>query len=46
MLIDAKALLSLIGSEMDYQEDKLSSQFVFNNPNVKETCGCGQSFMT
>ncbi|ORX94449.1 hypothetical protein K493DRAFT_221243, partial [Basidiobolus meristosporus CBS 931.73] len=31
--------------EMDYIEDKLSSQFVFHNPNIKETCGCGQSFM-
>ncbi|ORX81305.1 hypothetical protein K493DRAFT_320698 [Basidiobolus meristosporus CBS 931.73] len=45
VLIDSKALLSIIGSEMDYVEDKLSSQFVFNNPNVKEACGCGQSFM-
>jgi iron-sulfur cluster assembly protein len=46
ILIDSKALFSLIGSEMDFVEDKLSSQFVFNNPNVKEMCGCGQSFMT
>ncbi|OAJ40513.1 hypothetical protein BDEG_24236 [Batrachochytrium dendrobatidis JEL423] len=46
VLIDSKALFSLIGSEMDYVEDKLSAQFVFNNPNVKEMCGCGQSFMT
>ncbi|ORX76438.1 hypothetical protein K493DRAFT_251827 [Basidiobolus meristosporus CBS 931.73] len=45
VLIDSKALLSIIGSEMDYVEDKLSSQFVFHNPNVKEACGCGQSFM-
>ncbi|KXN73996.1 hypothetical protein CONCODRAFT_55062 [Conidiobolus coronatus NRRL 28638] len=43
--IDSKALLSIIGSEMDYIEDKLSSQFVFYNPNIKEACGCGQSFM-
>ncbi|TPX30497.1 hypothetical protein SmJEL517_g05955 [Synchytrium microbalum] len=46
VLIDSKALFSLVGSEMDYIEDKLSSQFVFHNPNVKEMCGCGQSFMT
>ncbi|KAI8813771.1 hypothetical protein BJ742DRAFT_746659 [Cladochytrium replicatum] len=46
MLVDSKALFSLIGSEMDFVEDKLSSQFVFHNPNVKEMCGCGQSFMT
>ncbi|TPX42579.1 hypothetical protein SeMB42_g04675 [Synchytrium endobioticum] len=46
VLIDSKALFSLVGSEMDYVEDKLSSQFVFHNPNVKEMCGCGMSFMT
>ncbi|KAF9093066.1 Iron-sulfur assembly protein 1 [Mortierella sp. GBA35] len=46
VLVDNKALLSVLGSEMDYVEDKLSAQFVFNNPNVKESCGCGQSFMT
>ncbi|KAJ3363342.1 hypothetical protein GGF32_004336 [Allomyces javanicus] len=45
ILIDSKALLSILGSEMDYVEDKLSAQFVFYNPNVKEACGCGQSFM-
>jgi iron-sulfur cluster assembly protein len=45
VLVDSKALFSLIGSEMDYQEDVLNSQFVFLNPNVKEMCGCGQSFM-
>jgi iron-sulfur cluster assembly accessory protein len=45
VLVDSKALFSIIGSEMDFVEDKLSSQFVFTNPNVKETCGCGQSFM-
>ncbi|KAJ9052225.1 Iron-sulfur assembly protein 1 [Entomophthora muscae] len=45
ILVDSKALLSIIGSEMDFVEDKLSSQFVFYNPNIKEACGCGQSFM-
>lgn len=46
VIIDSKALLSIIGSEIDYVEDQLASQFVFINPNVKETCGCGESFMT
>ncbi|KAK2735203.1 Iron-sulfur assembly protein 1 [Myotisia sp. PD_48] len=45
VLIDSKALFSIIGSEMDWQEDKLSSRFVFNNPNIKDECGCGESFM-
>ncbi|KAJ3110781.1 Iron-sulfur assembly protein 1 [Physocladia obscura] len=45
VLIDSKALFSLIGSEMDFIQDELSSKFVFNNPNVKEMCGCGESFM-
>jgi iron-sulfur cluster assembly 1 len=45
MLIDGKALFTLLGSQMDYTEDKLSSGFVFHNPNIKETCGCGMSFI-
>lgn len=44
VLIDKKAQLSLLGTEMDYVENKLSSEFVFNNPNIKGTCGCGESF--
>ncbi len=44
VLIDNKALMYLIGSEMDYVEDKLQSGFVFNNPNEKGRCGCGESF--
>ncbi len=44
ILIDTKALMYLIGSEMDYVEDKLQSGFVFNNPNEKGRCGCGESF--
>ena len=43
VLIDSKALFSIIGSEMDWQEDNLSAKFVFNNPNVVEACGCGES---
>ena len=42
--IDPKATMFLIGSEMDYSKDKLSSRFVFNNPNEKSSCGCGESF--
>ncbi|XP_018010175.1 iron-sulfur cluster assembly 1 homolog, mitochondrial [Hyalella azteca] len=44
VIIDSKAQLTLLGTEMDYVEDKLSSEFVFNNPNIKGTCGCGESF--
>lgn len=44
VLIDIKALFSIIGSEMDWQEDKLSARSVFWNPNVTESCGCGESF--
>ncbi|KAM7432086.1 Iron-sulfur cluster assembly 1 mitochondrial [Porites harrisoni] len=44
IFIDSKAQLSLLGTEMDYTESKLSSEFVFNNPNIKGTCGCGESF--
>lgn len=45
LIIDGRALLSVLGSEIDYVQDKLSAQFVFYNPNVQETCGCGQSFL-
>ena len=44
IMIDKKAQLSLLGTEMDYVESKLSSEFIFNNPNIKGTCGCGESF--
>ncbi|KII86338.1 hypothetical protein PLICRDRAFT_114557 [Plicaturopsis crispa FD-325 SS-3] len=44
VLIDSKALFSIIGSEMDWHEDQLSSKFAFNNPNIKDACGCGESF--
>ena len=42
--IEPTAVMFLIGSEMDYSKDKLSSRFVFNNPNEKNSCGCGESF--
>ncbi|KAI1086878.1 iron-binding protein iscA [Rostrohypoxylon terebratum] len=45
VLIDSKALFSIIGSEMDWVEDKLNERFIFRNPNIKEECGCGESFM-
>src|SRR6202167_5105755 len=43
LLIDPKAVLFLLGTEMDYKVDKLSAQFVFNNPNQTAACGCGES---
>ena len=43
ILIDPKAVLFLLGTEMDYKTEKLSSQFVFNNPNQTSACGCGES---
>lgn len=44
ILIDPKAAMYLIGSEMDFVEEKLKSGFTFVNPNVKGQCGCGESF--
>ena len=44
VFIDPKATMFLLGSEMDYTSDKLSSRFIFKNPNEKSTCGCGESF--
>ena len=43
LLIDPKAVLFLIGTEMDYRIDKLAAGFVFNNPNQTSACGCGES---
>jgi iron-sulfur cluster assembly protein len=43
LLIDPKAVLFLLGTEMDFRVDKLSSGFVFNNPNQTSACGCGES---
>ena len=43
ILIDPKAVLFLLGTEMDYKVEKLSAQFVFNNPNQTAACGCGES---
>lgn len=43
VLIDPSAILYLIGTEMDFKTDTFTSQFVFNNPNQKSACGCGES---
>jgi iron-sulfur cluster assembly protein len=45
ILVDPKAVLFLLGTEMDYKTDKLASQFVFNNPNQTSACGCGESVL-
>lgn len=44
VIIDPKAIMYLIGSEMDYVEEKMKSGFSFQNPNEKARCGCGESF--
>jgi len=43
VVIDPKALLFLLGTQMDFKVDKMSAQFVFNNPNQVSACGCGES---
>ncbi|MCW5730715.1 MAG: iron-sulfur cluster assembly accessory protein [Alphaproteobacteria bacterium] len=44
VLIDPKAVMFLLGTTMDWSEDKLKKGFVFSNPNEKGRCGCGESF--
>ena len=44
VFIDPKAIIYLLGTEMDYRKEKFSSQFIFKNPNETERCGCGESF--
>ncbi len=44
VLIDPKAIMYLLGTEMDYKKEEISSTFVFKNPNETERCGCGESF--
>ena len=44
VFIDSAAVMYLFGTEMDFKKEKFSSQFVFNNPNETERCGCGESF--
>jgi iron-sulfur cluster assembly protein len=43
ILVDPKAVLFLLGTEMDYKVDRMSAQFIFNNPNQTGACGCGES---
>ncbi|MFG1396872.1 HesB/IscA family protein [Roseixanthobacter pseudopolyaromaticivorans] len=43
VIVDPKAILFLLGTEMDFKTDKMSAQFVFNNPNQTSACGCGES---
>eukprot|EP01132_Coremiostelium_polycephalum_P005383 gene5383-6716_t len=46
IIVDPKALLSVIGTEMDYIEEPVKKEFIFINPNATNTCGCGESFTT
>ena len=46
VFVDSAAIMYLLGTEMDYKKEELSSSFVFNNPNETERCGCGESFKT
>jgi len=44
IFVDPAAIMFIMGSEMDYKEEKLQSGFIFTNPNAKSICGCGESF--
>ena len=44
VFVDSAAVMYLLGTEMDYKTEEMSSSFVFNNPNETERCGCGESF--
>ena len=44
VIVESKALMFLIGTEMDYIDNEIKAEFVFNNPNEKGKCGCGESF--
>ncbi len=46
VLIDPKALMHVIGTEMDFVDNRLMSEFIFINPNSRGECGCGESFLT
>ena len=46
VFVDSAAIMYLLGTEMDYKQEELSSSFVFNNPNETERSGCGESFKT
>lgn len=44
VIIDGSAVMHILGTQVDYVEDKLKAEFVFSNPNSKGSCGCGESF--
>jgi iron-sulfur cluster assembly protein len=44
VVIEPRAMMYVLGTELDFVEDKLGAQFVFRNPNEKARCGCGESF--
>ena len=44
VVLDSKAMMFLLGTEMDFVDDEVRTEFVFNNPNEKGRCGCGESF--
>ena len=44
VIVDSKALMFIIGTEMDFVDNEIKTEFVFNNPNAKGHCGCGESF--
>ena len=44
VIIEPKAIIYLLGTEMDFKQEEFSSQFIFKNPNETERCGCGESF--
>eukprot|EP00928_Gymnodinium_smaydae_P070771 TRINITY_DN54542_c0_g1_i1.p2 TRINITY_DN54542_c0_g1~~TRINITY_DN54542_c0_g1_i1.p2 ORF type:complete len:117 (+),score=24.09 TRINITY_DN54542_c0_g1_i1:149-499(+) len=46
VVVDSKAVMFLVGTEMDFVTNEVGSEFVFNNPNKTSECGCGQSFNT
>lgn len=46
LLIEPSALMHIIGTKLDFVEDRIKTEFVFNNPNSKGQCGCGESFTT
>lgn len=46
MLISPNVLMHVIGTRMDYETNRMKSEFVFHNPNSKGECGCGESFTT
>merc|ERR1719476_298238 len=46
VVVDSKAVMFLVGTEMDFVSNDVGTEFVFNNPNKKSECGCGQSFNT